>query len=97
MLLTVFAVAIAVIIPGNNVIKINTFFLNPGPRGNEMILEAYRGLWGFQGILSMTGISCIFFACNGASFGLGLINCLVTVFVQFGLGDAFRQVNIFLG
>ena len=55
------------------------------PESAAMLEEVYSGCWGFNGILSMSALSCVFLAFNRASIGLGLVNVASTVIVQFGL------------
>jgi len=55
--------------------------------------EVYCGVWGFQCILSMASLTCVFFAFNHASFSLGLVNCGATIFTHYGLREVLGQVE----
>lgn len=47
--------------------------------------QIYDGLWGYNGLLSMAAVSCVFFPLTVTSFLAGLANVVVTVFVQRAL------------
>lgn len=47
--------------------------------------EVYDGLWGFNGIVAMTALSCVYFAFGSMSFLLGLVNVATTICVHFAL------------
>ena len=43
------------------------------------------GIWGYNGLLSMAAVSCVFFPLTPSSLGAGLVNMAATVFVQRAL------------
>ena len=45
----------------------------------------YLGIWGYNGLLSMAAVSCVFFPLTPSSLGAGLVNMAATVFVQRAL------------
>ncbi len=47
--------------------------------------EIYIGVWGYNGVIAMASVSCVFFAFNSMSFLLGIVNLLGTIGVQYGL------------
>ena len=44
-----------------------------------------KGLWGYNGLLSMAAVSCVFFPLTPSSLGADLVNMAATVFVQRAL------------
>ena len=60
-----------------------------------LLEEVYEGCWGFNGILAMSSLSCVFLAFNRSSVALGLVNVVLTVLLQFGLRSVMTiQVEI---
>jgi len=60
----------------------------------QLLEEVYAGCWGFNTILSMSALSCVFLAFNSASVGLGLVNVGATILTQFLLRSVMTlQVN----
>jgi hypothetical protein len=57
----------------------------PESEAAQLLEEVYAGGWGFNGILSMSALSCVFLAFNAASVSLGLVNVALTAAAQFGL------------
>ena len=51
----------------------------------EDIQEVYDGVWGYNALLTMAAISCVFFAQNAHSLILGLLATAATSVVQFAL------------
>lgn len=51
----------------------------------EEVSEVYSGLWGYNALLTMGAISCVFFAFNHQSFLMGLVATAATSVVQFAL------------
>lgn len=47
--------------------------------------EVYDGVWGYNAILSMASLSCVFFAFNSMSFLIGILNVLATVVAHYAL------------
>lgn len=54
----------------------------------DEIPEVYDGIWGYNGVIAMSSVSCVFFAFNHASFTLGLINVFASGLSQV----AFRSL-----
>ncbi len=56
--------------------------------------EVYDGVWGYNGVIAMASVSCVFFAFNSMSFLVGLVNLVGTIGVQYGLrANMTLQVN----
>ena len=51
----------------------------------ESLQEVYDGVWGYSAILSSGAIMCVFFAFNGMSFLLGMMNLANTIIIQYAL------------
>ena len=47
--------------------------------------EAYDGIWGFNGVLAMACMSCVFYAFGPLSFTLGLVDCVAVAIAQYAL------------
>ena len=54
--------------------------------------NVYNGLWGYNALLSMASVSCVFFPLTVTSFIAGLINVLATVFIQRALAHNMDTV-----
>ena len=52
------------------------------------------GIWGYNGLLSMAAVSCVFFPFTSSSFVAGLVNMAATVFVQRSLARNMDTVSI---
>ena len=67
--------------------QFHSFLKNTGvalvPR--ESLQEVYDGVWGYSAILSSGAIMCVFFAFNGMSFLLGMMNLANTIIIQYAL------------
>ena len=46
---------------------------------------AYDGIWGYNGVLAMPCISCVFYAFGKVSFLLGLVDTIAVGFAQYAL------------
>merc|ERR1711976_1062387 len=47
--------------------------------------QIYDGIWGYNSLLSMAAVSCVFFPLTVTSFLAGLANVAATVFIQRAL------------
>ena len=45
----------------------------------------YAGIWGYNGVLAMPCISCVFYAFGKMSFLLGLVDTIAVGFAQYAL------------
>ena len=55
---------------------------------------AYDGIWGYNGVLAMPCISCVFYAFGKVSFLLGLVDTIAVGFAQYALRATMTlQVN----
>ena len=52
---------------------------------NFLLIVAYDGLWGYNGVLAMPCISCVFYAFGKVSFLLGLVDTVAVAFAQYAL------------
>ena len=61
------------------------------------IHKAYAGIWGYNGVLAMPCISCVFYAFGKVSFLLGLVDTIAVGFAQCALRATMTlQVITFL-
>jgi len=51
----------------------------------DSLWEAYDGIWGYNGVLAMPCISCVFYAFGKVSFLLGLVDTVAVAFAQYAL------------
>ena len=51
------------------------------------------GIWGYNGLLSMAAVSCVFFPLTPSSLVAGLVNMAATVFVQRALARNMDTVT----
>jgi len=51
----------------------------------EEFHQVYSGLWGYNALLSMAAVSCVFFPFSPAAFMAGIVNTFATVGIQAGL------------
>ena len=56
--------------------------------------QVYDGIWGYNGLLSMAAVSCVFFPLTPSSFVAGLINTVLSVFVQRALAQNMNTVSL---
>ena len=54
----------------------------------------FPGIWGYNGLLSMAAVSCVFFPLTPASLVAGLVNMAATVFVQRALARNMDTVTL---
>jgi len=47
--------------------------------------EVYDGVWGYNSLLAMSSVSCVFFAFSGGSFLLSVVNVGATGVVQYAM------------
>jgi len=47
--------------------------------------QVYDGIWGYNSLLSMAAVSCVFYPLTVSSFLAGLVNVVATVFIQKAL------------
>ena len=52
---------------------------------NVLLIIAYDGIWGYNGVLAMPCISCVFYAFGKVSFLLGLVDTVAVAFAQYAL------------
>ena len=52
---------------------------------HEDLWEVYDGIWGFNGVLAMGGVSCVFYAFGPMSFLLGIVDCVAVAIAHFAL------------
>ena len=55
--------------------------------------QVYDGIWGYNSLLSMAAVSCVFFPLTVTSFIAGLANVAATVFVQRALAYNMDTVS----
>lgn len=58
--------------------------------------QIYDGIWGYNGLLSMAAVSCVFFPFTPASFIAGLVNTVLSVFIQRALANNMNMVSSLL-
>lgn len=51
----------------------------------DSLWEVYAGIWGYNGVLAMPCISCVFYAFGKMSFLLGLVDTIAVGFAQYAL------------
>ena len=64
--------------------KILIFFPRGTSHGFQNFL-VYAGIWGYNGVLAMPCISCVFYAFGKMSFLLGLVDTIAVGFAQYAL------------
>ena len=57
------------------------------------ISPLFPGIWGYNGLLIMAAVSCVFFPLTPASLVAGLVNMAATVFVQRALARNMDTVT----
>lgn len=55
--------------------------------------EVYTGVWGYNALLTMAALSCVFFSFNHMSFLLGIMATLANVVVQCALKRNMTETN----
>ena len=56
----------------------------------------YDGVWGYNSLLAMSSVSCVFFAFSGGSFLLSVVNVGATGVAQYAMRTNMTiQVDIF--
>ena len=55
----------------------------------------YDGIWGYNGLLSMAAVSCVFFPFSPTSLLAGALNAVATVGVQAALRRNMDTVSAF--
>ena len=50
-----------------------------------LIFVVYAGIWGYNGVLAMPCISCVFYAFGKMSFLLGIVDTIAVGFAQYAL------------
>jgi urea transporter len=62
-------------------------------------VDIYDGIWGYNALLTMAAISCVFYSFNERSALLGVLATIATTVAQFALKknmvDQVRKINIF--
>ena len=56
-------------------------------------VEVYDGIWGYNSLLSMAAVSCVFYPLTVSSFLAGLVNVVTTVFIQKALAVNMSTVR----
>jgi urea transporter len=51
----------------------------------EDLQEVYDGVWGYNAVIATASLSCVFFAFNGMSFLLAMLNLAATIAAQYAL------------
>ena len=51
----------------------------------EDLWEVYDGIWGFNGVLAMGGVACVFYAFGPMSFLLGVVDCVAVGVAHYAL------------
>jgi len=54
----------------------------------------YDGLWGYNALLSMAAVSCVFFPLTPASLVAGTVNTAATVFIQRALAASLARARL---
>ena len=54
--------------------------------------NVYNGIWGYNALLSMASVSCVFFPLTVTSFFAGIVNVIATVFIQRALAHNMDTV-----
>ena len=52
----------------------------------------YNGIFGYNPLLSMAAVSCVFFPLTISSFLAGIVNVMATVFIQRALAQNMSTV-----
>ncbi len=60
-------------------------------------MQIYDGIWGYNSLLAMAAVSCVFFPFSPASFVAGLINTIGTVAIHAALRASMDKVVVLLG
>ena len=55
--------------------------------------QVYDGIWGYNSLLSMAAVSCVFFPLTISSFLAGIVNVMATVFIQRALAQNMSTVT----
>jgi len=63
---------------------VNIFFLH-STYHCFLNFQVYAGIWGYNGVLAMPCISCVFYAFGKMSFLLGLVDTIAVGFAQYAL------------
>ena len=56
--------------------------------------QIYDGLWGYNALLSMAAVSCVFFPLSPASLVAGTVNTAATVFIQRALAASLARARL---
>jgi len=59
-------------------------------------VQIYDGIWGYNSLLAMAAVSCVFFPFSPASFVAGLINTIGTVAIHAALRASMDKVEMCL-
>jgi urea transporter len=60
------------------------------------VVQIYDGIWGYNSLLAMAAVSCVFFPFSPASFVAGLINTIGTVAIHAALRASMDKVEMCL-
>jgi len=58
--------------------------------GTGNFQEVYDGVWGYNSLLAMSSVSCVFFAFTGGSFLLSIVNVGATGVAQYALRSTMQ-------
>jgi urea transporter len=58
------------------------------------VVQIYDGIWGYNSLLAMAAVSCVFFPFSPASFVAGLINTIGTVAIHAALRASMDKVDV---
>ena len=65
-----------------------------GQEDAKVLDEVYNGIWGYNAVIGLASVSCVFFAIGGMSFLMALINVGLIGMMQLGFRHAlYVQVS----